>query len=138
MDDLIARLEKATGPDRALDRSIHREISKRLIADETVVSYIGPGGTTRTLTFAYPYRWALWGCPRYTRSIDAALALVPEDWGWLVNQPRTELMWARFFPPSEDPDIDEWGAESGDVKSTPAIAICIAALKARAAQSGSE
>jgi hypothetical protein len=74
IDDLITRLEKASGPDRGLDRDIHREVAKRPINDETFV--YGPKDGTRELTFAYPFFWSLWGCPRYTGSCDDAMSLI--------------------------------------------------------------
>ena len=116
MDDLIARLEKATGPDRELDGDI--------------VLHLGlvPHGMER----GWPGGWAGDGkqfdAEWYTKSIDAALTLVPEDWclfemgqlgrnnqGWYVN-----LMHRH---------------EVGEVSSSHesfAVALCIAALKARA------
>jgi hypothetical protein len=133
VEELIARLEKATGPDRGLDRDIHREISKRLIADETVVAYIGPGGSTRTLTYAYPYHWALLLCPPYTSRIDAALKTLEPGWEFTIS---TLYGLADVELPLNDTRIGP--VHVRNLACNVPAAICIAALKARAALSASD
>lgn len=106
--ELIAALEKATGPDALLDADIWQEIGRP---------------DTRT----YDGR----GCILvYTASIDAALALVPEGLGWGIP-----------FGPCTAHDGNKerrwWEAEVGPhlaEGATPAIALCIAALRAREAR----
>lgn len=93
-DDLIERLEKATGSDRELDAEI------------MMARYAGgkwPSGQVR----------------RYTDTIDCALKLVPEGWRSLRFE-RTRSTYGCFLD-----GIDTNAA-------TPAIALCIAALKAHA------
>ena len=102
-EDLIQRLEKAEGPRYELDAQI-REL-------------IAPRGSP------YP------PLP-YTASLDAALRLVPEGWSGDVE-----------FGPAGDAIVFEatmWNGkfaqettEFAVVGNTPALALCIAALKAR-------
>jgi hypothetical protein len=64
--------------------------------------------------------------PPYTASIDAALTLVPATCGWGVP----------FGPFAQHDGAQWWQAEVGAAEAmaaTPAIALCIAALRARAA-----
>ena len=97
--DLIARLEKATGPDRRLDFSIAQAVEN-----------------------AGPMEWRANGFPYYTSSLDAALTLVPDCTPWAAGE-------------------DEDGTGCADIPrhrvlvhaATPALALCIAALKARSA-----
>ncbi len=106
LQDLIARLEKATGPDRQLDNAIEAFIDHR---DQ-------PSQMT-----CYP--------PYYTSSLDAALTLVPE--GLRVSLVQIAGGGARA-------GIQKKGAMihlSEAVGATLALALSIAALKARTAQS---
>ena len=97
--ELIERLEKATGPDRELDRSIHIAID-----GNTVV-------------------------PGYTESLDAALMLVPSWHKWSVACGLLVQYVARVTQVKDSRDFFD-----GQCDSTPAIALCIAALKARDGQ----
>jgi hypothetical protein len=122
---LIERLEKASGPDREVDAAImYAEIER------------GAGMTVARipeLTETASY---------YTSSIDAALTLVPE--GWPIDQ----LSWWPRVPQNyEDQRVcrvkiialrpDGFADKEcfHAVAKSPAIALCIAALKARAALS---
>lgn len=111
MKDLIERLEKAMGPDRELDGAIFCACVPRMAEC-----------------------WPHWSKqerlnmpPRYTSSIDAALTLVPtidgERLDWLVGFD-DDVAIADVSRPH-----DERKFQPG---SMPAIALCIAALKARA------
>ena len=104
---LIARLERATGPDRELDNAIWALLGQPLPDD--------------------PAGWP----PLYTASLDAAMTLLPkgEDWaewsigfGFIGGQARARI-WIG----------DELSDGQKNVGATPAIALCIAALKARSA-----
>lgn len=99
MDELIERLEKATGPNFALEQDIWCEI-------------FAPDAVAIPLDLKPP---------SYTASIDAALTLVPKGSTW-------------------DLTFDDYliacvgnGHNTGKHDTTPAIALCIAALKARKA-----
>lgn len=124
--DIIARLEKATEPDRELDRDIARAFEtfptepfegkapfKRL---EGMYWVFGKKDTPHG---QIEEKWSK-NPPLYTSSLDAALTLVPEGEAWCIVRYES----GTFF------------AEVGNEQSTAptlAIALCIAALKARAA-----
>ena len=82
------------------------------------------------------------GPPRYTTSIDEALRLLPEGWAWsVVNERERELSgkpayfadMRQGYRTSYDGTVHAWAA-------TPALALCAAALKAKAmsAQQGQD
>lgn len=93
--ELIAALEKATGPSRDLDEQI---------ADAFL-----PSG---------------WLAPRFTASIDAALTLVPDNAFWSLSVPKQPDMSGKRYWASLH------AGKPGARGATPAIALCIAALKA--------
>ena len=107
-EELIAALEAATGPSRELDEAIDQ------LAFEN---------QWRTERFMTPDR-----TPAYTSSLDDALTLVPEGWCPLIGQNVHHRHWSCLVQRVTD---------SGDIDSrhnnapTPAIALCIAAIKAR-------
>lgn len=57
---------------------------------------------------------------RYTSSIDAAMTLVPEGWGWTLTHWGCFRLW----------EIGD-GMDVTSKAKTPALAICAAALRAR-------
>jgi len=143
MDDLIERLEAATGPCRELDAEVFASVYPDKVPGPIVESgygwrydkghwWLATGEDART-----PPKCVFPG--RYTASIDAALTLVPEGWGYtLCTQPPDHKPWASVVEWQPDDKGKMWTgnhmARSGEVKaSTPAHAICIAALKARRA-----
>ncbi len=77
--------------------------------------------------------------PRYTTSLDAALTLVPEGWclfGLRQGDPTLSKSnpdnrcWASIKPHQQNDDGWVIGVQ-GSPAETPALALCIAALKAR-------
>jgi len=125
MKELIERLGKATGPDRTLEFYIafavrwrpDGESARSFAEHEAKHDY-----ATAWIAHA-PFR-SRWNIPHYTASIDAALTLVPEGWMWDVAS--SGCAWIMRDGDSVcDSQIVIGGIES------PAIAICIAALKAR-------
>lgn len=66
--------------------------------------------------------------PAYTTSLDAALTLVPEGWVWSVHK-------YSGAPPACEGDVarDMHSLTTNAAGHTPALALCIAALKARSA-----
>ena len=110
MKDLIERLEKATGPDRSLDGEIARILgwSQERVewAGHNDIHWKSPNGN---LSGEPPY---------YTRDLDAAQSVVPRDMLWSVGT------WSDNFA-TVGPEINV------DTAPSPAIALCIAALKAR-------
>lgn len=141
--ELIAALEAATGPSRELDVRIFALSNDPAIIREPG-DHRGRGIVTWALSRwikeeacdASPVWWEyLAGCvqaPRYTSSIDTALTLVPEGWSWdcgLIINDRdfTSHVWR------DEP------TEAGIMRGkgpTPALALCVAALRAREGKDG--
>lgn len=130
LDNLIARLEKATGPDRELDSLIARSLEKFPTIPfkgdapfERLAGMYWVVGTKDTPNGPVEEKWSK-NPPPYTASLDAALTLVPKD----------------FFLRKLAQFEDGWhctiirGAKSFDAKAkTGSGAISAAALKARTA-----
>lgn len=117
LDDLIARLEAATEGSDELDREIATACGIAWSPDED-----GNFGGYNIL----PRR-----C-KFSRSLDAALTLVPEGWEWFIGG-------ATFKHTDGSGEAQLFGHESEErkdeayliVAKAPALALCIAALKAR-------
>jgi hypothetical protein len=102
---LAERCERAAGPDRELDVDIAEQVSL----------------WTQQLT-----------APDFTTSLDAAMTLVPEGLEWgagTYGNPDTEGPWAWCATQQQSAEC-EFGYSRG---ATPALALCAAALRARAA-----
>ena len=112
MDDLIARLEASTGPSRDLDVLIAQAVGEPW----------GAGG------YSIGGNWGE-RAARYTASIDVALTLVPAGLGWGVDAPPDMPCVARC----QWPQTPGMKAPMHAHGATPAIALCIACLKARSA-----
>lgn len=132
---LIAKLESAEGPSRELDLQISFLAGKLAAADDygagpiASVKWSVMGDEIDTLD-AEGRR----GCldpaqfvPAYTASIDAALTLVPSGHWWRVEHDDDGETKATAWcgPIGEDRDRCD--------SATPALALCIAALRARMA-----
>lgn len=121
--DLVAlaeRVERATGADTVLDRDI-----VKLIGWADNVPYGERDGWRIPLPF--------------TASLDAAMSLVPEGWGWLVSQPNAKAL-ASGLLKERMPVLGEvqYGCDHlyAVAAATPALALVSAALRARAQESG--
>lgn len=132
MDDLIARLEAASEGSRELDDAIAKSIGSRIIPLDVAFGrndgcwvrrvgdqLIGIGshndhGTSSTDFYL----------PRYTTSIDAALPLVPAGYGYVGLQRFSDGWYAQVAQSSTS------FRHEGTQKPA-ALALCIAALKAR-------
>lgn len=141
---LADRCERATGPDRELDALIWcalngfteityptdapsaRIEAKNASGEWRLIGWVDPGKTQRNFS---PYGGND-AYPDYTASIDAAMTLVPE--GMEVSLGNEPIEWWAHVGPRDDPNSDET-AYTG---STPALALCVAALRARAASKG--
>lgn len=125
--DLIERLEKATGPDRLLDGDIAAALKLQPTGWRR-----GTHKTDKSIWWDREDKtgFTQWAAPRYTKSIDAAMTLVPEGMQWAVwGEDRPQ---ARVYEAGENGGIligRSW--ECCDAES-PAIALCIAPLKALA------
>lgn len=75
--------------------------------------------------------------PEFTASLDAAMTLVPEGWGWLVSQPNEKAI-ASGLLKERTPVMGEvqYGCDQRFTvaAATPALALTAAALRAHAAQ----
>jgi len=121
-EELIAALERTDGPSRKLDAAIYK-VAVGLKQYESIVSdaleevcvryYPGPPGPSFSRV------------PRYTSSLDAALTLVPEGWDWCIAC--ISGKWD-----AQVGEADTFMAEGAASNGSVAIALCIAALKARA------
>jgi len=107
-DELIAALEKATGPDHDLDEEIMCCAYADLKLERHMEGWYTPDGTHVRVE-------------PYTYSIDAAASLVPKGWEWCVYGAGGSDVW---LP-------EGLHAQQMTYAATPAIALCIAALKAR-------
>jgi hypothetical protein len=122
--DLIARLENATGPDRELDADImYFEIERGTGIKVTRIPSL-----TETAN-------------HYTRSLDAALTLVPEGYSYELTQSAVEppafsrcRLWDwRRGPLAIDPG-NEWKAEGNRPLTVNTLIACLrlrAALRAK-------
>ena len=111
---LIAALEQATGPSRELDAELgRRPIGWRERNGMFGREWISPAGRMAEL-------------PRYTESLDAARTLLPEGWFALIDtRGRADV---RYAP------IDQSGYRREVANAaTPALALGVAALRARLA-----
>jgi hypothetical protein len=106
--ELAERCEKASGPNRGLDWMIQ-------LRD-------GPNGVG-----AYgPH-------PHFTASIDAAMALVPGDAFWRLGHDGDGADPSEFRADVIVPRLGGADPRGRAIGSTPALALCAAALRARAA-----
>jgi hypothetical protein len=117
MTDLADLIEAADGPCRKLDAEIARVAGAEHGPRENV-EY-----ETRSVTYIDEI------APRYTASIDAAMTLVPEGCLWGVgNSCYSECCpWAWCLPVGAS-----WDEADNSYAATPALALCAAAIRARA------
>lgn len=121
LDRLIEHLGTAHGPDPELDALIELETMPAYMKTRTPEGYVQ---VNRKGTVLCPV-WEDWqprGAPRYTASLDAALALVPEGWE-LTLRNRRDLQ-------PEKGCMADVGKYRGTAETIP-VALCIAVLKAR-------
>lgn len=127
MRDLIAKLEKLTGPSREVDLA--------------VAQYLGAGlehtPTRVTGKIAWPGDTKCRPCPPYTASLDSSIAVMditlPGAW-YLLGKGKTrstEPLYGAQVMFGSDEVLGE-----GEHDATPAIALLIALLKAKEAQDG--
>jgi hypothetical protein len=116
--ELATRCETAEGPDRALDAEIALTQGWTAHAGD---NWIGPLGQICVSP--------------WTGSIDAALSLVPEGWAWSVVYERERELSGKppFFADARNGYRSSYDQAPMAWAATPALALCAAALKARAA-----
>jgi hypothetical protein len=152
MTDLIARLEALTKPSRELDGEIYAAQSPPHLVHEAdgivwvasrYTMHINPDGSERKIdTWKKSKKWcddqglcygaAVQDAPKYTSSIDAALSLVPT--GWRICDLQDASLFkdiASVVAIDNAPSYEPWHFRNErGMAATPAIALCIAALKA--------
>ncbi len=115
IDDLIGRLEAATEGSHELDGAIYRYLHPKRCeqyADDREIRHA-------------------WTCPQWTTSLDAALTLVGDKW-WTVGPGKTREAEPLYGAAIYEPIVGEPQLiASGETNANPALALCIAALKAR-------
>ena len=136
LPELIKALEDATGPNRELDIAI----MSALCPLSEPFMLIGPMGVYTKL----PQAWGSTGlcvkdnthqveAPKVTASVDAAIALcerVLPDWVWGISKIGHALLY-------EKTDSEKGYGEKIKVDHpVPAIALCLAVLRARPSQDG--
>ena len=140
---LIARLEAATGPSRKLDGDIAATLRIPLLgAPDWLVNWDGDFGADAKGQVACLHsdgrRGVNWSPPYLTSLIDDALRLVPEGHRWLIDRrpmaaQRTDGYRAQVYR-----EAHAYASDMSDMPTawaaTPALALCIAALRAKAAQ----
>lgn len=150
IEELLSRLEALQGPDRALDADIWLACVPGVTRKQW--SYIHEAsGRKCEIDETRDAAGYLVIVPTYTKSLDAALMLVPEGsygfafpwfyseysdygkpcvfWRAAVHKP----IWEKATPTLAGDDWFE-RAECNENMLTPAIALCIAALRARLSQ----
>lgn len=147
--DLIARVEAATGPDREADRAIARMIGWHRVEPRFTRNrkggWIAPEDFMGVEQSGAPRLDSLHGTsiwpdvPCFTATLDAALALAERVLpGWTARLDITPKMTdAGFDPPwTDDMRNKPFGHGSSSAQApTPALALCLAVLRAKAAQS---
>lgn len=120
---LARRIEQATGPDRALDLAIAKDIG--LAPGQAEWGPNGCGYVDRN-------QWACVNIPVFTASLDAAMLLVPEGWRFIIDKRpwgdhRKDGYRCHVWeaPILAYEDNERWA-------STPALAMTLAALHATA------
>lgn len=146
-EKLIAALEAAESGNRALDAEIALLIGapqayfNGLGSDVDGYPFGGFGDVDGPDCFDGDAIWAgggrSWCSPAYTESVDDALALVPEGWGWIVSRFLELRIGLQGFTcvlerPTGDGDREPIGFMTmpAVVAATPALALCAAILRA--------
>ncbi len=130
-DELISALEKSTGPDRALDRAIADyvyDLEWKPYCSGARKLWGFRRGTDHTVFYGVDK------ITKFTHSIDDALTLVPD--GWIVEELRqwrskdNVIYWECALSGGND-YVYCGNFQDSDRPPNAAIALCIAALKAR-------
>ena len=130
--DLIAALEKAEGPSRELDGDIAEMCG--VVPAELEAMGVKRSIARRGRGSWYGAEGAFWHAPAYTASLDAALTLVPNGWVFTLSTDDNASFpnAAAHARCANVPWASAYVNRVSDAHAaTPAIALCIAALKAR-------
>lgn len=141
-DGIISRLQMAFGPDCDLDASIRVAITETIKTGDDLIyarerDHKGGDATHPGHYFIVSRSGA--SCitsPLHTASVDAALLLLPSDCDWLIGRGQTipdePPYGVQVFPPNSGRMVEMPPPLAESEHPHLAIAICIAALKARA------
>ncbi len=134
MTDLLTRLEQAKEGSRELDAEIHCHVHKgqRMTHPKLPRGYtmtdLGNKARNENRARSQFIHSDRGPAPHYTTSLDAALTLVPPNHEWSAgNDAENQKGWAKVGKEVWDENFDEYVV----VSATPALALCIAALRAR-------
>lgn len=125
MHEIIEKLGAGTGPDRVIDGLIFKAIEHR------------PGDIWTDQFDGVWYRQdpedaVAYECPPlYTACLDEAMMLVPEGWCWMAG--RRDYPMARAYVNNGELHMSGKCKWFESTAPAPALALCIAALKARCA-----
>ena len=124
---LADRCEQAAGPDRELDVAIARALGWKPLYRDDYSKWWPPAAVAdareRKRSILHHPTQPL---PAFTANLDAAVTLVPEGWAWVVGSSvEGELKPAAQLKASDGGNVMAFAA-------IPALAICAAALRARA------
>ncbi len=119
---LAERCETAEGPDRMLDAEIFAAVKgggwKAQVPGVCVRNSMSWGNYQST------------GCPPFTGDVSQSLHIIPRNWQWLAgNHPHPN---AACFPTDERYTTSSGEDDDGPWPKTVALALCAAALRARA------
>lgn len=122
--ELAERCEKAEGPIRELDVAIAQAVWPQL------THYAPHCRGEEPIFWDDPFRKQ--PCPHFTASLDAALTLVPEGFRWKLGYSRYVPCVAELvdYRAQMEPNL---GTFVSECDSSHALALCAAALRARAA-----
>lgn len=131
LEALESCLAAAVGPDRELDAAVARAIGWKQCEVAGQMVWFAPMGHTN-----------VFGLPYYTSSIGAALTLVPDGWEWQVSNRAPKPHAGRAYLNNSTLIYSGVGGNTRNPKHksaevthfTPALAICLAAVRARASQ----
>jgi hypothetical protein len=135
IDDLIRRLEAAAEGSEELDALVIAHLVGGSIEQSKINGrwclYVGVDGRGRPRSWEprTPLEQELYRAEIHgrgpTRSLDGALTLVPEGYAWDVESDGSVSVWRHSY--------GEHRSAEDAMAATPALAVCIAALRARAA-----
>ena len=122
--DLIAKLREATEGSRELDYEIAQAFPDKY----------GPVESLRAAD-EVGLQWGALPIPHWSTSLDAALTLVPEGMEWGIHGNLWKYDLSAYVRKWVDDDLTVYSSRRPGVPTpniTPALALCIAALRARA------
>lgn len=126
LETLALRCSPIGGPVTESLRTIDVAIWTALHGDEQYKSVISFHGDYAVRYYPGPPEAEYTKLPRYTTSLDAAVSLIPTGHDWILEHVNGGLTIGCRVG-HNDPDRTSWG-------DTAALAICAAALRARAAK----